>query len=199
MAIRDLLWGCPICGGASTLRTRKGDERCSKCLASFRRGRGAVIVATTVGGERIELLVRDWVDRLPVVGDSLDETVAGPARVRVRFAGRKEPLRTRTELLGWIERFDAPRSGRLVLDSDNLRFQADNDSVTEWRLEEITAVQPSSTSLQLKARGLPVASIRFLEDSVRFWEERIQSALRRAYAAAGKGEIIDFQPRIVVR
>lgn len=59
-----------------------------------------------------------------------------------------------------------------------------------------TAIQASSSSIQIKARGEPVVSFRFPEDSPRFWEELLQEALRRFYRERGMGEIREFQPRI---
>ena len=66
----------------------------------------------------------------------------------------------------------------------------------EWPLSEITAVQPSSTALQVKARRQPVVSIKFSSSSSRLWEERLQVALRQHYSTR---DIIEFQPRICLR
>ena len=68
-----------------------------------------------------------------------------------------------------------------------------------WSLLDLTAIQLSSSTLQLKARRYPVVTIRFAVSSPKLWEERLQAAVRAAHARAGHGDIIEFQPRIVTR
>jgi hypothetical protein len=73
---------------------------------------------------------------------------------------------------------------------------SDGEGSFEWPLADLTAVQPSSTSLQIKAKRRPVVSFKFVYSSSRLWEERIQLALRQHYSTR---EIIEFQPRICLR
>jgi hypothetical protein len=72
----------------------------------------------------------------------------------------------------------------------------DREGSFEWSLGDLTAVQPSSTSLQIKARHQSVVAVKFVNSSSRLWEERLQVALRKYYRGR---QIIDFQPRICLR
>jgi hypothetical protein len=121
-------------------------------------------------------------------------------RVLLREAHAARPLRDGPELLGFVERFGPARAGRLELGSDALRFAPDaGEPPVVWPLLDVTAVQPASSALQLKLRGRPVVSLKFLDSSVRLWEQGLHRALRTAYRAAGRGEIVEFQPRVSVR
>lgn len=148
----------------------------------------------------------EWADRLP----SIEEYAARlqpagadgalqRARVRVRTATGENVVRLGSVYLNRIERFGPPREGMLALLADRLRFDPDGGEAEEWTFDELTAVQPSSSTLQVKARRRPVVSFRFPEDSARFWEEILCAALRRHYRGAGRGEIVEFQPRIATR
>ena len=64
---------------------------------------------------------------------------------------------------------------------------------------DLRAVQASSSSLQVYTLAQELVHFRFLEDSAFRWDCLLQETLRAAYRAAGKGEIVEFQPRITVR
>ena len=100
--------------------------------------------------------------------------------------------------MGWIETFGPFRDGLIALDEDGLSFRG-ADLTLQWPLDQITAVQPTSSALQIKARAQPVAALRFLEGSVRLWEDRLQTAIRELWRRAGRGEITEFQPCIRTR
>ena len=106
------------------------------------------------------------------------------------------PIYYRRELIGWVERFGERVEGTLSLGPEGLRFDAEAGQM-EIRLDQLTALQPSSSSLQLRTREGLVVSLRFLESSVIRWESLLQEAVRRSWAAGGKGRVVDFQPRIV--
>ncbi|HEX7118733.1 MAG TPA: hypothetical protein VF212_08100 [Longimicrobiales bacterium] len=206
MAIRDLLWACPLCGTEGGIRPARKGEACGACGARFRRGRGSSIVAETAGGEARTLPAAAWADLLPDIEaterfrvDGEPGRVLHRARTRARFAVAEAVVRLGLRYMNRIERFGPPSDGELVLHADRLSFAPDDGAPEAWAFDEITAVQPSSSTLQVKARGRPVASFRFPEDSARFWEELLCAALRRHYRAAGRGEIVEFQPRIATR
>ena len=196
MAIKDLFPACPICLRIGAVRTIHGRDQCRACGARFRRGRGARIIATTATGD-VERDAVDWLARLPATANGHPANL-GPERARVRVALGIAPLRRRGELLGWVERFGPASQGTITLDEERLAFRADARAI-QWPIERITAVQPSSAALQIKARGQPVASIRFLETSVRMWEDAIQSAVRALWLREGRGTIAEFQPCIRAR
>jgi hypothetical protein len=120
----------------------------------------------------------------------------GPETAVVRVGAVQEPIWNTGEFLGCVERFGPREPGSLRLDDQRLQFDRPGRPPYVWRLEVITAVQPSSTALQIKAKGQPVAAFRFVESSVRVWEAWIQEAVRRRYRSLGRGEITEFQPRI---
>lgn len=194
MAIKDLFWACPLCQAVGALRTAGRRDRCAQCGASFRRGRGALIVAETVAGARLEQEPAEWLRRLEASVNG-GPPILGPERARVRVAAAARPLRGRGELMGWIESFGPFHDGMIALVEHGLTFRGP-DLAMDWPLDRITAVQPTSSALQVKARGQPVAAIRFLEGSVRLWEDRLQTAIRALWRRTGRGEISEFQPCI---
>jgi len=116
-----------------------------------------------------------------------------------RFVVGFEPVRAGGRYLGKVERFGPPVQGTLVLTGRSLTFTPAEGQQHQWPLDAVAAVQPSSSSLQIRMRGGPVVVFRFPGASVRLWDEMIQEALRRLYRSTGRGEILEFQPRISVR
>lgn len=195
MAIRDLLWACPACGTPDGLASAGRVEACRQCQATVRRGPGATIVVQRPGAPAETRPAWEWCDRLP----TLTRTVLS-GRVLLREADAARPLRDGHELLGFVERFGPARPGRLELSNDALTFAPDaGQAPIVWPLLDVTAIQPASSALQIKLRGRPVMSLKFLDSSVRLWEQGLQQALRAAYRAAGRGEIVEFQPRVSAR
>ena len=199
MAIRDLLWACPACGVPNALvPANRRSDACRSCGAVLRRGPGAHIVLEVPGRAPAARAACDWCADLPAL-DADDEPLDGHATLR-EAETVEQPVHQKGELLGFIERFGPPGKGVVTLTDDAVRFRSDDGSlVRSWSLERLTAVQPASAALQLKARDQPVVSLRFTSCSVRLWERRIQNALRRLYRDAGRGEIVEFQPRISTR
>lgn len=189
--IRDLLWGCVVCGAMESIREVDRRETCVKCGARYRRSEGAQI-SVEVDGQGIETRsAAEWSLQLPAV------TPTGTAECLVRVAESDIRVGGYGEYLGRVERFGNFKFGQVELTERVLAFHArDGEGSFEYPLADLTAVQPSSTSLQIKARGQPVASFKFVNSSSRLWEERIQLALRQHYSHR---EIIEFQPRISLR
>lgn len=205
MAIRDLLWACPLCRTQDALRPGGRDEVCASCGARLRRARGAEIEVTPVGGRPIQRHAAEWAAELPPVRLPDEEQGSpGDAEYRrspavARFVVRLEPVRAGGRYLGRVERFGPPVDGTLVLTARALTFTPVGGEPHVWPLEAIAAVQPSSGALQVRVRKGPVVLFRFGEASVRLWEETIQAALRRHYHVTGRGEIVEFQPRVSLR
>jgi hypothetical protein len=189
--IRDLLWGCVICGELESLQMLDRVETCVKCGAKYKRGRGASI-AVEVQGRGVETRsAAEWTSQLPPI------PTTGTAECLLRIAESDMPISSYGEYLGRIERFGNYRFGTLTLTDTALKFEPrDDDNGFEWPLGDLTAVQPSSTALQVKARKRPVVSIKFANSSCRLWEERLQAALRQHYKGR---DVIEFQPRICLR
>jgi|GEM_PF-541552 len=215
MAIRDLFWACPICGREGGLDSaRRGSEVCGGCSTRFSRGRGSAITAHTPGRPPITLSPAEWVDRLPEL--DVEERIrraeaAGSALLSepalLRMQAGEVPVYFRGRYLNQIEDLGPPRHGLLQLFPDRVTFLptgageegGDAASSITWPFGEITAVQPSSSTLQLNSRRLPLASFKVPGGSIRFWEALLCAALARYYLMNGLGEIIEFQPRIATR
>jgi hypothetical protein len=120
-------------------------------------------------------------------------------RVEAAFAGPDDVIRRGAEVLGFCETRDVVLEGTLRLDPHTLTLDADDGSVRVWQLEQVTAIQPSSRVVQVKARDRPVVTFRFRTGSPRLWEELLQRALRALWRDLGRGEIREYQPRIVAR
>ena len=93
---------------------------------------------------------------------------------------------------------EAPEDGADGLRGDALYFRSGGTEQV-WPLTDLTAVQPSSTALQVKLRNGPIISMKFPTGSALLWEGRLCAGLQRCYDALGRGTIIEFQPRIQCR
>lgn len=198
MAIRDLLWACPACGEPNGLVPAGRGEACRKCGARVRRGPAATIIVEAPGQPSVARPAWAWCDALP----QLDAN--GPINLRgsaiLREAEDAWPLKEGSRLLGFVERFGEKIQGTVTLDAQAVRFAPDDGGPERvWPLLDVTAVQPASSALQLKVAGQHVVTLRFIDSSVRLWEQRIQEGLRRAFRAAGRGDIVEFQPRVSFR
>jgi hypothetical protein len=199
MAIADLLWACPLCGRERGLRSDDRSSTCRGCGTSFRRARGAAILARRPDGTEDCRAASDWLETLPPLSAANQPAKIGPERAILRLAGPHVAVRTRGAFVGWGERFGPRLHGRVLLTSDALAFETDRGAAYDWPLDRLTGVQPTSSALQIKARDRPVAFLRFLEGSVRLWEHHIQHRLRMLFRDTGRGEIVEFQPRISTR
>lgn len=199
MAVRDLLWGCPICRAAGAIRPDGRRERCRACEATFRRGRGATIVADR-NGERQERSAADWVRLLGPVEAPLpqpDGLILGPDPVRVKLTATHRPLRFGSELLGWVESYHRAEAGTLSLGMDGLHFQRAMGDIVHWSPADLTGLQPASSSLQLGLRGR-MASVKFLEGSVRLWTRAVSDLLRAWHLEQGR-DVFEIQPYVRTR
>jgi hypothetical protein len=226
MAIRDLLWACPLCESEGTLHTTRGAETCRNCGTSYRRGRGAEIVARAAGQPDLRLSAAEWLDRLPPldIERRIREAMSRDGVIQrepgvLRLETGAQPVAFRGTYLNRIERLGPPQAGTLQLEADRISFHLADDSaerdaaatsdhdgspdrsgpLVTWAFDEIRAVQPSSSTLQIRALGQPLASLTVPHGSIRFWEELLCAALKAHYRDAGRGEILEFQPRIITK
>jgi hypothetical protein len=206
LGVAELLWACPECGEIGGI----GPEGACRCGAVFQRARGASIEARLPDGGRVTRSPAEWVDRLPDPaalvkrgGGGGERTPAGraihSAVASAREASRSAIVRSGGRYLNRIEAYGPAVEGTLALHSDRLVFRPEVAESREWPLEALTAVQTSSRTLQVNVRGQPLVSFRFADDSVFFWELLLHAALREFYHRSGRGEIAEFQPRIVTR
>lgn len=199
MPVRDLLWGCPICRTPGAIRPHGRRERCRTCAAAFRRGAGATILVAS-NGRRQQLPAAEWVRLLGPVeppAPQPDGLVLGPEPVRVKTTARHRPLRFGDELLGWVEIYGKAEQGAMSLRVDGLLFEPAAGAAVHWSPADLSGLQPASSSLQLGLRGR-MASVRFLEGSVRLWTRALSDTLRAWHHGQGL-DVIEIQPHVRTR
>ena len=207
MALRDLLYRCPECG-RDPVEGRKDRVRCPSCGAVYERGGPpALIRVTREGGETKAVHASRLVDAIREMGGPLpsalgeDGALDHVSEVRVRRATEEEGVRYRGRLLGFTERLGEARSATLRLAGDGLELRDAAGGAVErrWNVLDLRAVQASSSALQIYSATGELVHFRFVDESPLRWEALLHVVLRRAYREAGKGEIVEFQPRIAVR
>lgn len=205
MALKDILYRCPYCG-QDAMEGRKDHAHCGSCGRHYLRGPAPSRIRVEEDGAERSVPARKLVERVvsfvkPVSGDGSGGSGGQPreTRVRVRWAVGEESVRLRGELLGFTERLGASSEMRLRLTATALELLGEADRRRRWNLMDLRAVQASSSSLQVYTLAQELVHFRFMDDSAFRWEALLQETLRAAYRAAGKGEIIEFQPRITVR
>lgn len=207
MTLRNLLYRCARCGQDPV--TGRGDRvRCPACGALYERGGGeAAIRVRTPDGEsarvpaiRLTEAIRDLGGPLPAARQE-DGALRFRSRVRVRRSREEDAVRYRGRLVGFFEKLGPVRSATLHLVDDALELRdGESGAVTDrWSLLDLRAVQSSSSSVQIYTVDGELVQFGFPDESPLRWEALLHEVLRRAYRRAGKGEIVEFQPRIVTR
>ena len=202
MGIRSLLWACPLCGEDRALEDGDGRKEavCRACGTAFARVRGADIEARRKDGSTEVRTAADWLERLPSPGAILGQGGGdGPVRTaeaRIAEVVGEEVVRVGGDYLNRVEVWGEESPGTVELWPDRLVIGRQDEDPVVWPLETLTAVQTSSKTLQLKARSAPLTSFRFVHDASLLWERLLHAALRDFYGRTGRGEIVEFQPRI---
>lgn len=172
------------------------------------RETGSAIRAIAPDGSSTIRTPAEWLDILPGAASLLGAQPVRTARVTIQPVTGEATVAGKIGFLNRIEIFGEETPGTLTLVADGFVVEEGGEGHPTpgrqaggdwWGLETLTAVQTSSKSLQIKRRGAPLVSFRFLDDSVYLWEQLIRAALRDFYARTGRGEILEFQPRIVAR
>jgi hypothetical protein len=130
---------------------------------------------------------------------SEDGTIDDLAAVLIRRSYAEEPVRYGGRLLGFAERLDEEVPGTLRVTDSCLIVDRDEGEALCVGLLEVRALQTSSSSVQITIPSGELIQFRFSQDSPRRWEQLLKLALRRASREAGRGDIVEFQPRIVTR
>ncbi|MGD8277248.1 MAG: hypothetical protein PVH00_04445 [Gemmatimonadota bacterium] len=195
MAIRDALWACPFCREIGSIRPTRDAEVCSACGAEFQPAAAATITARAPGSVPETRSLQAWESDLPDL-DQAAERIPPPGKAVLRTATAPRPVHFHEGLLGWAERFGPKTEATVELREDDLVIRTGAGSPEIWDLAAVTAVQPSSSSVQLRRRDGMLIALAFPDGSVRLWEARFQAAVRRAYRNRGRGEITEFHPTI---
>lgn len=196
MAVRDLLWGCPLCRSPGSIRPVGKREVCRACGATFRRSRAARIVAEQAG-TREERAAAEWLSLLgPVKSPTPDPSglILGPEPVRVKLTRGQKPLHWAGQLVGWVEDYTPSQPGTMTLRTDGLHFDPLRASSVHWQPADLSGLQPASSALQIGLHGR-MASIRFVEGSVRLWTRALSDLLQQHYRDRGQ-DVLELQPCI---
>ena len=203
MPLRHLLFRCPECGHDPTTG-EKDRVRCPACGAAFARARQGSRIRVTRGDDTTVVAISHLVDRIRSAGGAVSVARAPDGALRHQAAATQrrsvgeEPAYLDGEVTGFFERLDDGVEGTLHLESGALRFEADGQTHL-WPFSRVRALQTASSSVQISVEDGSVVQFDFVEDSPYRWEELLRVALRTWYATEGRGEILEFQPRIVVR
>ncbi len=211
MPLSDFLYRCPACGG-EPVEDLRGAARCRTCMTEYRQGRGGTLIRErTAEGREREVPAAELAARIRSLGGPGAVPTTGPerpgegrvggveARVRFRQARHEEPIHYEGRLLGFAERFDPPREGILRLDHRSLCIDAADGTRLRWSLDDVRAVQASSSSVQFAPGDGTVVLLRFPDTSPRRWDDLLRDTLQARWNALGRGTILEFQPRIRVR
>jgi hypothetical protein len=200
MPLVDLIYRCPLCGADAM---REENDRVAGCRACAR------VYEHIPERGRIRVEGQDG----SVFEVDADELVAGAARADkgevaapvvavdavARVARDEEAVTYRQSLIGFVESRGPALSGRLTLHADRIDFKPDAGATRSWALLDVRAIQTASASVQISPLEGGVVTFRILGDSPRRWEELIRTRIRDAWRAAGRGEILEYQPRIRTR
>lgn len=222
MGLTDLLYRCPRCGHDPTIPEGR-TARCSGCGAVFspQGARIAVVPAaapptTATAAELAEALAR--MDGPWTAATDPEGRIRYAARARLMVGDRSVPIRSGTGLMGFMEDMEPRGSGLLELTDASLVFTPDVDPASQpgpsepasqpgpsepapamaLALDAIDAIQTSSSAVQVRS-GAVLYAFRFTTDSPLRWETLLRGSVQRRYLEQGRGEILEFQPRIVTR
>jgi hypothetical protein len=201
MPLVDLIYRCPMCGADAM---REENDRVAGCRACARvyehiPERGRIRVEGQDGSVQ-EVEVEDLV--AGTARADVGEVVVAPVvavDAVVRVAREEESVTYRRRLIGFVESRGPALSGRLTLYHDRIDFKPDAGPARTWALLDVRAIQTASASVQISPLEGGVVTFRILGDSPRRWEDLVRTRIRNAWRAAGRGEIIEFQPRIRTR
>ncbi|MEX2283692.1 MAG: hypothetical protein WEE89_14500 [Gemmatimonadota bacterium] len=193
MPIGDLLYACVECRTEGSLRRAKRGEVCDRCGTRYTRADGALIRCERPGQEPEVKHPAEWLDHLH---EQPLHHPATTAAVTLRCASEYKPYTHAGVLLGFIEELGPPEEGTLELGPESIVFRSATGE-RRWPLDALTAVQPTTGTLNLKVRNGPLIALRFRTGSPLLWEERVKNAIQERFAAAGRGDIAEYLPRIV--
>lgn len=152
---------------------------------------------TSVSAADICRQIEDHGGPMTARAQDADGRVNYSAQALVSWRTDEEPVWYRGVLRGFSECMSTPALGEISVDDETLEVHDDRSNGGRWCYLELAAVQATSSSLQLSLPGDRLVQFRFLNDSPRRWEDLLHRLVSDAYERAGRGRVIEFQPRIV--
>ena len=202
MALVDLLYRCPECGHDPL--DGEGDwARCTLCGVRIERTRSGLQVDSADRGWRMNVNTIILCQKIDAHGGPMtraeqpDGNLMYSAAAMVSWRITEREVRYRGVLRGFTESMGPPLRGTLTVDREEVVVEDGRRDSGRWRHLDICAVQASSSALQLSLPGNRLVQLRFLDDSPRRWEELMRRLITEAYERAGRGRVIEFQPRVV--
>ena len=202
MALVDLCYLCPACGHDPM--SGEGDAVwCESCEVRIERQRGRLLMVLPGSDIQYDIKAFDLYRRIYEHGGPMtratrdDGTVEYSARAEVSWRIAEKPVRYRGVLKGFVETMGPAVPGTITVDRDTVSVDDRRAGPGRWRLLDLRAVQAASRSLQLSLPGDKLVQLRFVDDSPRRWEILMRRLIVDAYERAGRGRVVEFQPRIV--
>ncbi len=200
MALVDFVYRCPECGH-DPMSGEDDWARCSACHVRVERARRDLVVKSARG----DVLRRATAK---AVGDAV-ERHGGPwgrgaeafrargyeAAAMVSWRMDEEAIRRGGRLVGFAERMGPATPGSIRVNPSRVEIR--DGTARGWEHLEIRSMQATSSSLQLSFPGDRLAQLAFVADSPRRWETLMRGLIAEAHRRAGRGEVLEFQPRIV--
>ena len=204
MALVDLCYRCPQCGHDPV--GGDGDAVwCESCGIRIERSRGRLLLSLAERDQPFDVSATDLCRRIDEHGGPItratreDGTLEYSARARISWRVAERAVRYRGVLRGFVESMGPPAPGTVTVDRDRVHVDAGGRDAGSWRHLDLGAVQASSSSLQLSLPDDQLVQFRFEDDSPRRWETLMRRLISDAYERAGRGRVVEFQPRIVTR
>ncbi len=138
------------------------------------------------------------IDAFGGAAEGAEGNVSYEAQVVVARGNQHQAVWWKRRVVGFFELLTERRKATLRLDGTKLTVTSIDREPLIWKVENIRAMQISSTSIQLNIRGVGLYQMEFLSDSPKRWEDLLKAALRRVHAALGR-EVMEFQPQIITR
>jgi len=204
MALVDLCYRCPECGHDPM--EGEGDEAwCGSCGVRIERRRGRLWMTAPGDDGTTRVSARELCRRIDARGGPMtratapDGTLEYTARVMVSWRIAEDAVWHRGVLRGYSESMGPAVEGSITVDRDTVSVDGGRSGARRWRHLDIGAVQAASSSLQLSLPGDRLVQFRFLGDSPRRWETLMRRLIAEAWERAGRGRVVEFQPRVVAR
>lgn len=204
MALVDLCYRCPRCGHDPM--SGEGDAAwCASCGIRIERSRGRLLLLLPEGDRRFDVSALDLCRRIDEHGGPITRATRDggaleyQARARISWQVSERAVRYRGVLRGFAESMGPAAQGTITVDRERVHVECGDRRAGSWRHLDLGAVQASSSSLQLSLPGDQLVQLRFLDDSPRRWETLMRRLITDAYERAGRGRVVEFQPRIVTR
>lgn len=204
MALIDLCYRCPQCGHDPM--GGEGDAAwCPSCGTRIERSRGRLLLSLAERDQRFDVSAADLCRRIDEHGGPITRATkedgmleySAPARISWRVS--EQAVRYRGVLRGFVESMGPAEPGTVTVDRERVHVECGGRGAGSWRHLDLGAVQASSSSLQLSLPDDQLVQLRFLDDSPRRWETLMRRLITDAYERAGRGRVVEFQPRIVTR